>query len=277
VESTVKSGSYSVAATLQIAQVLSSPGHSAQGKDEKHHFEDLDPQLQNVLRAQLRQSGDASAAIELPTGFLRFQVQGKTDTTLTVTSVAIPKRSYDESLAQQPEPWNAMETKLDSPKANRAEGTVVRTVLCAERASTEHRTPHRGLCALLIVASAHAGPRTSANYSIAADTADAGGKRATSASYTNDGSVGLVAGIVTVAAPAETAKGGYISQLYDVTGLTLTAATLNVNEGTIDQLAISLHFSHSVDGKCSVLRCERKKSPNSLFCVVTARCLHVSR
>ena len=48
----------------------------------------------------------------------------------------------------------------------------------------------------------------------------------TSASYANDGSAGLVVGISTVAAPAETAKHGYLAQLYDATGLTPTAATL---------------------------------------------------
>ena len=83
----------------------------------------------------------------------------------------------------------------------------------------------------------HAGPRISTSYNVATDTADAGGKRTTSASYTNDGSLGAVTGLSTVAAPAGTAKHGYIGQLYDVTGLTLTAATLNVNETATLQLA----------------------------------------
>ena len=83
------------------------------------------------------------------------------------------------------------------------------------------------LPALLLAsaATAQAGPRTSASYTIAADTTDAGGKRTTSASYTNDGSAGGIAGLSTVAAPAETLKSGYAAQLYDVTGLTLTAAS----------------------------------------------------
>ena len=83
----------------------------------------------------------------------------------------------------------------------------------------------------------HAGPRSSASYSVATDIADRGGQRTTSASYTSDGSAGAVAGISTVAAPSETTKSGYIGQLYDVTGLTLTAASLNVNEGATDQFA----------------------------------------
>ena len=83
----------------------------------------------------------------------------------------------------------------------------------------------------------HAGPRTSADYSILTDTADTGGRRATSTDYTNDGSAGLIAGISTVASPAEVAKSGYIGQLYAVTGLALNAVSLTVNEGATDQLA----------------------------------------
>ena len=89
----------------------------------------------------------------------------------------------------------------------------------------------------LLTAAAHAGPRTSANYNIATDTADAGGKRTTSASYTSDGSIGGLVGVSTAATPAETAKHGYVGQLFDVTGLTLTAVSLNVNETATDQLA----------------------------------------
>jgi len=78
--------------------------------------------------------------------------------------------------------------------------------------------------------------RTSASYSITTEIADAGGRRAASASYINDGSIGGIAGLSTIASPAETAKHGYVAQLFDVTGLTLTAATLNVNETATDQL-----------------------------------------
>jgi hypothetical protein len=88
----------------------------------------------------------------------------------------------------------------------------------------------------LLPAAAPAAPRSSASYTIATDTADAGGKRATSAAYTNDGSAGGVAGLSTVTAPAETTKSGYLGQLYDITGLTLTAVSLNVNESATDQL-----------------------------------------
>ena len=93
------------------------------------------------------------------------------------------------------------------------------------------------LLTALLPAIAHAGPRTSANYNVATDSADAGGKRATSASYTNDGSAGGIAGLSTVAAPAETAKSGYIGQLYDITGLVVNAGSASVSETAMLQLA----------------------------------------
>ncbi len=93
------------------------------------------------------------------------------------------------------------------------------------------------LLAVLVTSTpAFAGSRTSANYSIATDTADAGGLRATSARYTNDGSAGGFAGVSTVAAPAKTAKAGYIAQLYEVTGFLVSASPSTLNEGTTRQL-----------------------------------------
>ena len=94
-----------------------------------------------------------------------------------------------------------------------------------------------GSSMLLASFSAIAAPRTSANYSVAADITDAAGKRTASASYTNDGSLGGIAGISTVAVPAETAKHGYIAQLYEVTALQITATPNNVNEGATAQLS----------------------------------------
>ena len=88
-----------------------------------------------------------------------------------------------------------------------------------------------------LIAPLHAGPRTSTNYSIITDTLDDGGKRTTSTNYTMDGSIGEIAGIATVAAPAETAKSGYVGQLYEITGLTLNATPLTHNEGGTRQLS----------------------------------------
>ena len=83
----------------------------------------------------------------------------------------------------------------------------------------------------------HATPRTSTNYNIATDAADAGIARTTSAAYTIDSSMGDLTGISTAAAPAQAAKHGYVGQLYDITGLTLTAASPTVNETATDQFA----------------------------------------
>jgi len=95
-----------------------------------------------------------------------------------------------------------------------------------------------GYSILLLLGSAHAGPRTSANYSITTDTADAGGLRTTSANYTNDGSTGAVSGLSTVASPVEFVKSGYVGQLYDVTGLVVNAGgATTVNETATLQLA----------------------------------------
>ena len=83
---------------------------------------------------------------------------------------------------------------------------------------------------------AHAGSRSSASYRIVTESFDAGGGKSASALYSADASIGTVIGIATAAVPAVAAKNGYIGQLFEVTGLTLTAVSLNVNEGTTDQL-----------------------------------------
>ena len=98
------------------------------------------------------------------------------------------------------------------------------------------RLPHSiGFALALLAAAAHAGPRTSASYAIATDIADIAGRRTTSANYTNTASAGGITGLS--ASTDFTAKHGYIAQLTDATGLTLTAVSLNVNETNTLQLA----------------------------------------
>lgn len=80
-------------------------------------------------------------------------------------------------------------------------------------------------------------PRNSANYSMPVETADSGGRRTTSANYSNDGSTGMIAGVSTVATPVETVKAGFISQLVEITGLALSATPASVNETATRQLA----------------------------------------
>ena len=81
------------------AQIISSPGGAA--RDRKLYFEDLPPPLQEVLRVQLRQPGDVSAVIEAPGGFLLYVATEKTDVALAVACLSLPKRSYDQWLAEQ--------------------------------------------------------------------------------------------------------------------------------------------------------------------------------
>jgi hypothetical protein len=83
------------------AQMLSSP--HADGKRAKSYFEDLPEELQNVLRVQLRQPGDVSAVIEMPGAFLLYVAKEKTDAVLSVATLSLPKRSYEQWLEEQSE------------------------------------------------------------------------------------------------------------------------------------------------------------------------------
>lgn len=93
------------------------------------------------------------------------------------------------------------------------------------------------LCVTTCAASAQGAPRSSASYSVPADSTDCGGQRTSSAAYTNDGSAGGITGVSSVAVPAETAKAGYIGQLTDVTALQLAATPTTVNETATRQLS----------------------------------------
>ena len=101
-EAKASSKTYRNEATAQVAQPLTPPDKAAPGKQQLY-FEDLDPELQKVLRVQLQKPGDVSAVIEMPAGFLVFVVKEKTAATLSAASLSIPKRSYEEWLMQQPE------------------------------------------------------------------------------------------------------------------------------------------------------------------------------
>ena len=56
-----------------------------------------------MLRVQLRQPGDVSAVIEMPTGFLLYVAKEKTGETLSAATLSIPKRSYEEWSNEQNE------------------------------------------------------------------------------------------------------------------------------------------------------------------------------
>lgn len=93
------------------------------------------------------------------------------------------------------------------------------------------------LFSLLLAGSIHAGPSTSATYTITTDSSDAGGSRASSVAYSHDGSAGGIGGISTAAAPVQTAKNGYIGQLYEVTAVQISATPTTVPEGGTRQLS----------------------------------------
>jgi hypothetical protein len=67
----------------------------------KLYFDYLPPELQQVLRVQLRQPGDISAVIETPAGFQLYLCETNTAITLSAATLTIPKRSYEQWLAEQ--------------------------------------------------------------------------------------------------------------------------------------------------------------------------------
>ena len=67
-------------------------------------------------------------------------------------------------------------------------------------------------------------------------SADGGGQRVASASYTMDGSVGGIGGIATVAAPAGMNAAGYVGQFTEVGGVALSALPAQVGETGTAQL-----------------------------------------
>ncbi len=83
------------------AQLLSSPRGA--GAEQKFYFDDLPPELQKVLRAQLRQPGDVSAVIEVPGGFLLYLAEERTAERLRVAVLTLPKQNYEQWVSQQNE------------------------------------------------------------------------------------------------------------------------------------------------------------------------------
>jgi hypothetical protein len=82
------------------AQILSG---TRNGREEKPKFylQDLPADLQSVLRVQLRQPGDVSAVVEMPGGFFVYVLKERTEETMTIAALTLPKRSYEQWLADQ--------------------------------------------------------------------------------------------------------------------------------------------------------------------------------
>ena len=68
---------------------------------DKAWFEDLSPELRNVLRAQLQRPGDVSAVIETPNGFLLFVARDRTEQSLRATALSASKISFEQWLSEQ--------------------------------------------------------------------------------------------------------------------------------------------------------------------------------
>jgi hypothetical protein len=76
---------------------------ATEDREQKFYFEDLPTDLQEVLRAQLRQVGDVSAVIETSSAFLLYLTIEKTGESLRAAGFTVHKRAYDEWLGQQPD------------------------------------------------------------------------------------------------------------------------------------------------------------------------------
>jgi hypothetical protein len=93
----LRSASYSIEAKVERAAAVD------EAVPEPQFFGDLNPELQEVLRAQLRRSGDVSAVIETPGAFLLFVAQEASADVLRVASLTLSKRDYDRWLDEQPD------------------------------------------------------------------------------------------------------------------------------------------------------------------------------
>ena len=77
---------------------------------------------------------------------------------------------------------------------------------------------------LALCSKLQAEPRSSANYTITADTLDTGGGHATSASYVDTASLGTIAGTSGGGDPAQLLKAGLLARFSDATGVQLIPA-----------------------------------------------------
>lgn len=98
-----KSITYTIEATAQVAQAIDAPANASPGSD-KLYFDDLDPELQHVLRVQLQKPGDVSAVIEAPGNFLIFQAKAISSESLAVSSIIFSKRTYEAWLSDPTQP-----------------------------------------------------------------------------------------------------------------------------------------------------------------------------
>jgi len=87
-------GAYTNEATVQLAEVIGgTEGDDAPKKDL--YFDELNPELCEVLKTQLRKAGDVSSVIETPEGFNIYRAKELTAEHWRVEAAFIPRKSYD--------------------------------------------------------------------------------------------------------------------------------------------------------------------------------------
>ena len=97
-----RSSKYSLDATATFTQT-SSPSEPPGEPADETWFEDLSPELRNVLSAQLQEPGDVSAVIETPNGFLLFVAKERTEQSLSAAALSVSKISFEQWLSEQKE------------------------------------------------------------------------------------------------------------------------------------------------------------------------------
>jgi hypothetical protein len=85
--------------TWSLRPPLATPAPEAAART--YYFNDLPPQLRQVLAVQLRNAGDVSAVIETPETFILFVAVQKDAAQLSVVSLSIPKLDCDTWVASQ--------------------------------------------------------------------------------------------------------------------------------------------------------------------------------
>lgn len=94
------------------------------------------------------------------------------------------------------------------------------------------------LSSLLVIPTLYSGERSSSHYEMPTDSLDSGGAVSTVGTYSHSGSLGGITGISTVSSPVQTAKAGYLGQLYEVVALEVSGAA-SVNETASTQLSVA--------------------------------------
>ena len=101
VKGTAASTNYSVEATTQVAQMLSSGGEQPAAKSAtRHPITDLHPEIQAVLKQSLHQPGDVTPVIETATHILLYLAISRDEKTLETQVLAQAKLSLDAWLEQ---------------------------------------------------------------------------------------------------------------------------------------------------------------------------------